>query len=95
MKAADIFQRHRPAIELLVAGVSLPGLDGGALASMMTAETPDLRVLFIAGEADASITEETDRVDGSHLLIKPFDPEELARNVREILDAAPPQTTAA
>ena len=95
MKAAEIFQQHGSAIDLLVASVSLPGLGGGALASMITAETPDLRVLYIAGEADTGITEEIDQVAGSRLLIKPLEPKGLARNVREILDTAPLQTSAA
>ena len=95
MKAAEIFQQQSSAIDLLVVGVSLPGLGGGALAAMMTAETPDLRVLYIAGEADTGIMAEIDQVANSGLLIKPFDPKDLARNVREILDTAPLQTSAA
>jgi PAS domain S-box-containing protein len=95
MKAADIFQRHRSAIELLVAGVRLPGLDGGALASMMAAETPDLRVIFIAGEEDTGLAEEPDLAEGRLLLIRPLDPEDFAKTVRDVLDSAPLQTSAA
>ncbi len=95
MKAAEIFQQHGSAIDLLVVGVSLPGLDGGSLANMLTADTPDLRVLYTAGEANTGNEEEADRVDCGRLLIKPFDPEELAQTVREILDSAPLQTSAA
>ena len=95
MKAIEIFREHGTAIDLLVAGVDLPGLNGGALASMMRTEVSDLRILFIVGEGDTGNTEEVDQIAGSHLLMKPFDPEEFARVVREILDSAPLQTSAA
>jgi len=95
MKAAEIFQQHGSAIDLLVVGGSLPGLGGGTLASMMTGDMPNIRVLYIAGEGDTGTAKEAERVDGGRLLIKPFEPEELARTVREILDSAPLQTSAA
>ncbi len=95
MKAAEIFQQHGSAIDLLVVGVSLPGLDGASLAHMMTADTPDLRVLYTAGEANTGTANEAERVDGGRLLIKPFDPKELAQTVREILDSAPLPTSTA
>ncbi len=95
MKAAEIFQQHHAAIELLVADVSLPGLDGGALADMLVAETPDLRVIFTAGEEDTGLAEEPDLAEDSVLLIKPVDPEDFAKTVRDVLDSAPLRTSAA
>ena len=51
--------------------------------------------LYVAGDGDTGMVAEADRVDGGRLLIKPFDPKDLAQTVREILDTAPLQTSAA
>ncbi|HUQ80313.1 MAG TPA: PAS domain S-box protein [Gemmatimonadaceae bacterium] len=87
-EAIEVFDRSPEAIAMLVSDVVMPGLNGHELSQMLRLRSPRLRTLFVSGYSfDA-------RGDGSNFdddsfLPKPYDPSELARRVRSILDAAP------
>jgi two-component system, cell cycle sensor histidine kinase and response regulator CckA len=76
---------RRGDIQLLVTDVVMPGLSGHQLASRLTAERPDMRVLYISGYAEHA-TLKAALSDGAPLLAKPFLPVDLLQSVREILD---------
>jgi DNA-binding response OmpR family regulator len=57
----------------------MPRLGGRELLQRLRADRPDIRVLQISGYSD-------DAVDADDFLAKPFEPAELLRRVREILD---------
>jgi hypothetical protein len=78
------------AVDLLVADVVLPGLNGRELALRLTARMPGLRVLFVSGYSDDTLSQHGVLEPGGALLSKPFSLEEFAAKVREILDSAPP-----
>jgi len=72
---------------LLVADVVMPGLSGPELARRLRERWPGLRVLHVTGDPnDAQLLAATEAV----LLRKPFNLLDLARRVREALDAAGP-----
>ncbi len=89
LKAVEIFRDHDGRIDLLLADLRMPELDGRQLARMLMAESPDLAVLFITGH-DEGATEGNNRApaDSAVVLRKSFDPDRLARAVRGVLDAA-------
>jgi PAS domain S-box-containing protein len=70
-------------IDVLVTDVVMPRLGGDALAARLRERRRDLPVLFISGYAPAGDGE----ARGSTLLRKPFAPADLARKLREVLDA--------
>jgi len=72
-----------PPIDLLIADLAMPGMNGFELARAARRERPDLPVLFVTGFADMAQAEET--VHAS-VLQKPFRAEELAEKVAEVLD---------
>jgi two-component system cell cycle sensor histidine kinase/response regulator CckA len=78
----------REDFDLLLTDVVMPGMNGRQLAEALLAERPTLKVLFTSGyPADTMIRHGI--ADGSAAYIgKPYLPIELARKVREVLDAA-------
>jgi CheY-like chemotaxis protein len=75
-----------PHIDLLLTDVVLPGMGGPELAAVVEQAAPRVKVLFMSGYTrDAAIL--SGRVGpGVTLLEKPFTPDALARQVREVLD---------
>jgi PAS domain S-box-containing protein len=87
--ALELLARDRPAIDLLITDVVMPGMNGRELAERIGAELPGLRVLFTSGyPADPHIRQSI--AEGRVAFIqKPYLADELARTVRQIL--APPR----
>ena len=82
-------QEHR--IDLLLTDVVMPEMNGFELAASMIDRHPDLRTLFISG--NAYVAAGSMRAD-AELLKKPFEPTELARAVRRALDGVQPAVIA-
>lgn len=73
-------------VELLLTDFIMPGMNGSKLARHLTEARPDLKVLFMTGYAP-NIGADTIE-SGAALLEKPFSPEDLRREVRQVLDRA-------
>ena len=78
---------HPGELHLLITDVVMPGMNGKELADRLTAERPDLRVLYISGYAEHAVVRHGVLQEGIAFLSKPFDLAELARTVRKVLDA--------
>lgn len=80
-EALRVAERER-TIDLVLTDVSMPGMDGKALAEELTRRLPGLRVLLMSGYSM--------RQDGLAwpVLAKPFAPEQLLREVRRALGGA-------
>jgi len=79
----------KPEIDLLFTDVVLPGgLNGRTLAEEVRRKYPDVPVLFTTGYTRNAIVHQG-RLDADvHLLNKPYTAQDLARKVRDMLDAA-------
>jgi len=87
-EAIEVFDRSRSSIAMLVSDVVMPGLNGHELSQMLRLRAPRLRTLFVSGYSfDAR--GDSSAFDDASFLPKPYDPMELARRVRSILDASP------
>ena len=80
--------RANPDIDLMVTDVVMPGMTGPQLAQNLLEIRPNLKVIFMSGYADAAMAP-SDVPEGAGYLQKPFAPETLARQVREVLDSRP------
>jgi PAS domain S-box-containing protein len=75
-------------IDLLFTDVVMPGsLSGRQLAEAAATQRPALRTLFTSGYTDNSIVHHGRLDPGVHFLAKPYRARELARRVREVIDA--------
>jgi PAS domain S-box-containing protein len=87
-QAIEVFDRAPSTISMLVSDVVMPGLNGHELSQVLRLRAPRLRTLFVSGYSfDAR--GDSDDFDDESFLPKPYDPNELARRVRSILDSAP------
>ncbi|MDQ2803707.1 MAG: response regulator, partial [Pseudomonadota bacterium] len=85
-EALRVFAEHGAAADLALLDVILPsGMNGQELAGRLAELRPELRVVFMSGSSDSAPTGGDPVGDGAHLLAKPFQREQLARKVAEVL----------
>lgn len=83
-----VFEENEEEIDLLLTDVIMPQLNGKALYDRLSKSRPDLKVIFMSGYTDDAITRHGVLETGINFIQKPFRPEELAKKVRQVLDAA-------
>jgi CheY-like chemotaxis protein len=84
--ALDVASRHSGKIDLLLTDVVMPGMSGRDLARRLADARPGLRVIYMSGYTEDTITRHGILEPGLVYVQKPFSPEALARRVREVLD---------
>ena len=75
----------RGSVDLLVTDIRMPVMDGWELSRRLRERWPDLPVLFISGY-DVELTQGAFRRGAGAFLRKPFDPDELVRQVTRLLE---------
>ncbi|HSU83993.1 MAG TPA: ATP-binding protein [Thermoanaerobaculia bacterium] len=88
VEALAVADGHPGPIHILVTDVVMPGLSGSQLAQRLLHRRPELRVLYISGYPEDSISHHGVLDTGQHFLQKPFPPGQFLEKVREVLDAA-------
>jgi two-component system cell cycle sensor histidine kinase/response regulator CckA len=83
-EALELFEKHRERVDMVLTDIVMPQLNGFELGSEIQKIEPRKKVLFMSGYRDAYVGTE----DGSArpFLNKPFTPEALLKQVREVLD---------
>jgi CheY-like chemotaxis protein len=84
-EALQLFD-HTPCVDLLLTDVIMPQVSGPELARRLTAERPDLKVIFMSGYTEHGIVDNGILNPGISFLSKPFTIETLGRKIRELLD---------
>jgi CheY-like chemotaxis protein len=87
VEALRVASQHPEEIDLLVSDLLMPHLNGQELAQELTALHPELKVLFISGYAQETLSRLPDLPAGYAFLPKPFTPTALTRTVYDLLHA--------
>ena len=87
-QALALVQHIQEEIHLLVTDVVMPGMSGAVLATRLRERIPALKVLYTSGYTENVIVHHGVLEEGIAFLPKPYRPSDLARRVREVLDAA-------
>lgn len=86
LEAYDILQRE--TIDLLIADIVMPGLDGIELARRACLENPAMRIIFITGFAAVAVKAQGFKAPaGVRVLSKPFHLRELVSEVDRLMGA--------
>jgi nitrogen-specific signal transduction histidine kinase/CheY-like chemotaxis protein len=85
--ALDLAKHHPGPIDVLVTDVIMPQIRGLELAKRVTELRPDICVIFMSGYSEDALLDNRLLSEGTTTLIqKPFDPEDLALKIRELLN---------
>jgi CheY-like chemotaxis protein len=86
--AMRVAEAHPGPIHLMLTDVMMPGITGRALAALLKALRPEMKVLFMSGYAEDVIVRRGLLEAGVELVPKPFTPAALAAKVRAVLGPA-------
>jgi PAS domain S-box-containing protein len=84
-EALDLFRAH-PEVDLVLLDAVMPRTQGMAAYAEMKALRPGVRVLIMSGYAEEAVDQSLFALAGTPFIAKPFEANELARKVRDVLD---------
>jgi signal transduction histidine kinase len=84
-QARDICERYGGSIDVLLSDIVMPGMNGPAVAAMLTRIRPEMKVVFMSGYTDDAAVRHGIMNQDIPFLRKPFTPEELASKILEVL----------
>jgi two-component system, cell cycle sensor histidine kinase and response regulator CckA len=87
-EALRLIEQERARIDLVITDVVMPGMSGGRLGDRLALLRPGLPVLYTSAFVDEDVIRRGLLEQGRQFLQKPCTPSDLARKVREVLDAA-------
>jgi signal transduction histidine kinase len=82
-KAIELAEHYAGTIDLLIADVTMPGMDGWTLATHISNSRPETKILIVSGY-DCS---HDHKLQGRNFLQVPFTPEGLMRKVLDVLES--------
>jgi signal transduction histidine kinase/ActR/RegA family two-component response regulator len=82
LEALKIFERFSDKIDLLLTDIMMPDMTGPEMAKLMRSMRPDVRIVFMSGYADGHIKASDFPGERIPFIMKPFNPNELARIVK-------------
>ncbi|MBI5849386.1 MAG: PAS domain S-box protein [Nitrospirae bacterium] len=85
-EALHTAQQATEPIEVLLTDVIMPNMNGSQLADIFRRDYPGVKVIFMSGYTDETITRQGVLTEGDILIQKPLSPTKLTNRLREILD---------
>jgi len=87
-QALHLFQKDPVMFDLLITDVIMPGMGGRELADRILSNRGDLRIIYLSGYTDETLSRAGVLKEDVELLSKPFHPSTLLARVRLVLDGA-------
>jgi two-component system, cell cycle sensor histidine kinase and response regulator CckA len=87
-EAIELARAHGRKIAMLVTDVVMPKMSGKEVSVAVSKEIPGIKTLFVSGYTEAAIVSNGRLDEGINFLPKPFTPNELAKKIRQIIDAS-------
>jgi len=87
-EAIRLVERNQAHIDLVITDVVMPGMSGRGLGDRLERLRPGIPILFTSGFTDEDVIHRGLLEKNRPFLQKPSTPQELARKVRQVLDAA-------
>jgi PAS domain S-box-containing protein len=88
-EALALADKHPGTISLLLTDVVMPQLSGQDLAKQLLRKRPHLKILFMSGYAGIAPGDQAVTDPDTAFIQKPFNADQLARRVRDVLDGVP------
>ena len=85
-EALAVARSYSGRIDCLLTDLVMPHMGGDELATRLKPLRPRMRVLFASGYSHDPATESNANLEDTGFLPKPFQPAQLSRSVRELLD---------
>jgi PAS domain S-box-containing protein len=84
--AIRICREHPAPIHLLLTDVIMPEMNGVDLYTLLKAKRTDMKALFMSGYAEDVVVRQGVIPEGTEFIQKPFNMEDLANRVRQVID---------
>ena len=85
--ALEKFSMHKDRLDLIMLDVIMPKKNGKAVYEIIKTFKPDMKVLFLSGYTADIVHKKGIFEDNINFVSKPIVPDDLARKIREVLDA--------
>jgi len=85
-EALRILEEGERAIDLVLTDLVMPEMGGREMVERLRARHPTMKVLFMSGYTERTVTSDGPMPPGTGFVEKPFTAEQLVRRTREILD---------
>ena len=86
LKALELFKEDPQRYDLLLTDLILPQMSGDKLVLEIIEIRPDMPVIIISGFTDMIDNDKFKQISSKAFMPKPFQPQELVKTVRQVLD---------
>ena len=86
LKAMELFKEDPHQFDLVLTDLIMPQLNGDKLVSEIIEIRPDMPVIITSGFTDTIVNDNFKQISNKAFIPKPFQPQELAKTVRQVLD---------
>jgi CheY-like chemotaxis protein len=90
-----VAESRKERIDILITDVMMPGMGGRELARELSAQRPEMKVLFLSGYTEEAVLNQGPLGLSTAFLQKPFTLQNLAKKVRDVLHAGAARSASA